>query len=507
MKKTTRYILVLLVLVVLVGGAVAALYFYQTGTEEEAGESSAASAQAETVHILQKEDADIQSISVKTGEYAYTLEPQPPEKSSESSESSESAQSDTPAVVFTVSGLEKYNVNTSQVTTMAKTLYNLSAAKALGTVSNLEEYGLDGDGQAKAVLTYADGTADTLIIGNVPGASTGRYVLKDGKVYVATGLSESLFAGPGSFLSTNVFTVRTLKGKDKDGNDTDLADVITSMSLSGSNYPQQIAVSYSENNLNAHKITAPMPVDASPDRMTEITTALKTITATEVVKADYALEDLTKYGLDKPFATVEYVMNTEHHKISVSAADAQGNRYMIADDNGIVYKIAAATVASWAESTLMNLRSNYVLLPNIKDVKTLSLTQTGLSVRFDAQRVLNSEKSTEDSPNYDLTVTSGGADISYENAYQPLYKSLISMSILNVDAAQYDKTTPVLTVKYEYFSGSQADELKFYAIGDQDRYAVETNGVFTGQMRKASLDAVMALIAPAAKNETITAVE
>lgn len=490
--------MILLALAVVIGGGVALLYFTQPGEEAEAESSAVSSAVSETEYLLQKEDGDLKSITIKTAENTYTLEAvKPAETSSESAAD----------VTFTIAELKDFDANTAGITTMAKSLYNIVITKTLAEAADLADFGLAGDGEAKAVLEYADGSTDTLVIGAVPGASTGRYVLKDGKVYITGSLSESLFASPYTFLPTDVIAVRTLTEQDAEGNEVEKADVITSMSLSGSNYPEQIDISFSENSLNSYKISAPMPVDASADRIAELVTALKTISVVQAVKAGYTQADLAAYGLDKPFAQVAYVMNTESHQVAVSAADAQGNRYLIADDNGVIYKIAASTVAAWAENTLMNLRSNYILLPNIKDVKTATFTTAELTVAFEAQRVLNAEKSTEDAPFYDITLTSKGAQISYENAYQPLYRSLISMSILSVDKLEYDKTTPVFTVKYEYFNGSSADEIKFYEVAGKDRYAVETNGVFTGQMRKTSLDAVIALIAPAARNETITAVE
>lgn len=504
MKKTTRSILILLALVVVIGGGVALLYL--TNPTEDAGEESsqesASVSTVETQYILQKEDSDLKSITITTAENEYTLDASMVEPEADSSASSQAA-----SIQFSIAALKGFDANTTSITTMAKTLYNLVIAKELEDTADLAEYGLSGDGEAKAVLSYHDGSSDTLIIGSAPGASSGRYVLKDGKVYITSSLSESIFSSPYSFLPTDIISVQTLTETDEEGTETELADVITSMTLSGRNYPQEIDISYNENSLNSYKVNSPMPVDASPDRMSELTTALKTLSAVQAVKAGYTQADLAEYGLDTPFAQVEYVMNTEPHKIAVSDKDADGNRYLIADDTQIIYQLAATTVSAWAENSLMNLRSNYILLPNIKDVKAATFVTPEVTAAFEIERVKNEEKSTEDSPFYDLTITNGGQDISYEDAYQPLYKSVISMSILSVDPLTYDKTSPVLTLKYEYFNGSAADEIHFYPVDGKDRYAVETNGIYTGQMRKTSLDAVIALVAPAAQNEVVTAIE
>ena len=200
-----------------------------------------------------------------------------------------------------------------------------------------------------------------------------------------------------------------------------LEDVLYHMELSGANAAEPIVIDYDSSKVSSYLITQPVMAESGTNTLTEIATALKSLSAEAVVAAGRTQETLEQYGLAEPYAQITFDMNGEDHTLAVSAADSEGNRYLIADDNDVVYQVASSTVDSWAEAELLDLRMSYVWLPNIKDVSAMVLTTgDGTEYRFDVEQVVNEEDSTEDKTVYDLVVTNGdGQSVDYEN-YQLL---------------------------------------------------------------------------------------
>lgn len=490
MKKKRKYLIIMLVVVLAVVG-VAAVLLLNPGETADSGSSlsSAVESQTPAEEIVSIDAADVKSITIMLPYDEYVLVP----AVSEETDSSETN--------FTVQGLEDFTLAGSDITTLAKGLLSVTSTKSVGQKEDLEPFGLiandemeNGDGGVTVAVETATDTV-TYKVGATAPESSGRYVVIDGEneVHIAT-ISATVFNKAYDFISKDLYTVRDILVTDEEGNETAGADELQNLAISGSNYPEAVEIEASSS-VSGHAMTEPMKADASPDRMGEIATALKTLTATGVVKAPYEESDLAEYGLASPSAKVDYTLNGETHSITLGDRAESGDRYMIADDFGIIYTIADESVSSWADSNVLTLRSSYILLPNIKNVKTLTLTVDGEKTVFDVERILNEEKTTEEEPFYDLAITSGGNEISYDEVYQPLYKELISISVLSVDAAEYDNGKPKLTIAYTYYDTAETDVLGFYELADKDRYVAELNGEYHGIIRKASLDTLIGQIA------------
>jgi len=501
MKKKKQYLIIMLVVVLAVLGVAAVMLLNPGETEDnDSSLSSAVESSEPAEEIVSVDAADVKSITITLPYDEYVLLPVIAEKAdtSDGDESSAAAE-----ISFTIEGLEEFILSDSDITTLANGLLSIRSTKSVGEREDLKAFGLiasddmeSGDGGVTVAVETGSGTI-TYKIGATAPESSGRYVVMDGEneVYIAT-VSATVFNKAYDFVSKDLYTVADIIVTDDEGNETVGADEMASISISGSNYPDAIEIK-SSTSMSGYAMTMPMKADASPDRMAEIVTALKTVTASSVAKAPYEESDLAEHGLDEPSAKVEYILNGEKHSITLGDRAENGDRYMIADDFGIIYTISDDSVSAWADSNVMTLRSSYILLPNIKNVQTLTLTVDGEKTVFDIERVLNEEKSTEEEPFYDLAITSGGKEISYDELYQPLYKELISISVLSVDMAEYDNGTPKMTVEYAYFDSSGSDVISFFELADEERYAVELNGEYGGIIRKTSLDNIIETIAAA----------
>ncbi len=207
-------------------------------------------------------------------------------------------------------------------------------------------------------------------------------------------------------------------------------------------------------------------------------------------------------------------MNGEEHTLAVSAPDEEGVCYLTADDHDVVYEVTQDDVATWAGVDLMDLRMSYIWLPNIQDVRKLTLTVDGDMVySYDVTKVLNEEKSTDSVPSYDLQVkNAGGEDIDYE-VYQDYYQDILSIAVLSAEQDPYSDS-PTLRIEYEYFEKDGSDVIEFFAVEGKDRYAAELNGEFNGLVRKQSVEDLVASLpdldrnySPQVEEENSSAVE
>lgn len=484
MKKTTRNLLIMLAVLVVLGGAAAALLLMSPGTEPE-GSSSSAPSSAATTAIMDREAADVKAVTVENALGTMRFVQKTTEEDGKSK------------VDFVLEGYEKYDMDASAMTAAVKSLLSLNATKDLGEQESLADFGLTGETAVTAELEYTDGGKDTLVVGNKGGESAGRYILKDGKVYIAGGVNDSLQGDVYGYFNTAVYSIEDLTKdvEDEEGNITQeqIADQLDWLTLSGSQFPKTIKIEHDSTKTSGYLITEPVISEAGTTPFNNMMTALKSLSADSVAAAGVDGDALEEYGLKEPFAKVEFRLNRVEHTLAVSEADSDGNRYLVADGGDVVYKVTGDSVSTWAEATLMTLRMPYIWLPNIKEVKTLTLTLDGETYAFTTERTKNEERSTEDSIYYDLTVQNAdGKDVDYSTSYQPFYQNLIGVAVLSPDEAQYGGT-PALKVEYGYFSGGSDDVIEFYPVGE-DRYAAVLNGQYNGLVRRTDVDKLISLV-------------
>lgn len=479
MKKKARNLILMLVALLVVAGVAALLLLTQPKEEESTSEVSSTTVN-ELVNI---EAADVKEITIKRAEDTLTLKP----KSEEGS------------VDFVIEGSNAEKVITSDVSTMARSVFIVSATRDLGVMENLEEFGLSGDGEARVTIKTSDGET-SYVVGAQPNAA-GRYVLMNGNVFISAGISEKIFDRVVDFYDKTVVAVADNVSVGEDGTETAEADLFPSLVLSGSNYPENIEIVEDLSKSMGYSMESPVVADADLNALADVMTALKNITADSIVKEGLTQDELDEYGLADYAARADYELNGEKHSVTVSAPDAENMRYLICDESDILYQVASSKVSTWADAKAMNLRSSYIWLPNIQSVEKLTVDVGGKESVFDVTRTENAEKSTEDEKHYDLTIKSGGLDIDY-GVYQPFYKNLISMSVLSMDPVDYENSKADITVSYGLFDTAEVDKVSFYALGEQDRYAVEVNGVYSGVVKKTLVSDMLAMLEKTIANET-----
>ncbi len=295
-----------------------------------------------------------------------------------------------------------------------------------------------------------------------------------------------------------VYTIadRVVETVDEEGNKTEEAgeDVMQRMALSGTRYPEEIVIERSSRANSTYLMTAPVTAESGNTAFNELAVSLKSLTASRVASADVSEKSLEEHGLLEPEARIQFTLNDSTHNLAVSAKDNEGNRYLLADSNGVIYQVANDQVSQWAETSVMGLRMSYIWIPNIKNVEKLTVTSEGDQIHtYQITRTKNEEKSTDSNIQYDLTIVDGsGSPVDYEEAYQPFYQKLIGLAVFSGEEAAYGSGC-ALRAEYQYFEGG-SDKVEFYPIEGQNRYAAMLNGQYTGQIRGSELEALLPLI-------------
>ena len=485
MKKNIRYLIIMLAVLVVLGGGAAVLLLTQPAADEDASSSSLVASEM----VTDRETSEVATVTVENPNASYVMVPV----------DDGTAKSDRSHVVLWAKELSVSLVFLRPLASdfAVNMAVSIEASKNLGEQEDLAQFGLSGVGAAKVDIQYTDGTSDSFVMGNEAGETSGRYLLKDGVVYITASYSSGLLETPFYFFETDVYTVadRVEETVDSEGSSSTstLEDVLYHMELSGANAAEPIVIDYDSSKVSSYLITQPVMAESGTNTLTEIATALKSLSAEAVVAAGRTQETLEQYGLAEPYAQITFDMNGEEHTLAVSEANSSGNRYLIADDIDLVYEVTGDSVNAWAEAGLMDLRMSYVWLPNINNVSTLTMrVADGTEYRFDVEQVVNEEDSTEDKTVYDLVVTNGdGQSVDYEN-YQPFYQMVLSQAVLSTDEATYDAENLVLEITFEYFDGSDPDVITYcVAEGQDQRYAALLNGGYNGIVRRSDVDTLL----------------
>lgn len=465
------------VLLLLVGGF-GILYLtepVEEVVEEEEVEDT--STTTETQYVIYQESGDIDTVEISgpNGDYKIIQETETiePDEDDEDGET-------TYSYTYYYEGYETCDI-TSSLSTAVQSLVKLSSNREIGEVDDLEQYGLDSDETTAITINYDDGSSDTIYVG-IEGASTyGYYINYEGTVHISY-INSVLLNDIIDNVNVYTYTVDTLY----DDTGTEATSMFEYVTISGTNFDEPIEFVYNSVSLSNYVMTSPVSAEASMTETADLVTLLETFTADSVVALNVTEEELAEYGLDEPFATIEFALNGSEHTLSVSE-QVGSIRYLVTDGNtDIVYSIAASSVSDWAEGVASEYRDVYVYLPFIATVDEFTATSEEISVVIDLDRTVDEESSTDTTVAYTYSSTYLGEEIEYTDNVTYFYSQLIGMVIINIDYAEHEDT-PDLTLTYTYYDDGGTDVVEYYKIIDQDRYAAYYNGEFTATVRAATV--------------------
>lgn len=499
MTNAKKSVLITLLVLIVLGVSTAVLLLMPpTDTEPAATDSSQTQSEDESseeeednsISLLSKKASEVDHIDVVNQNTSFTLRPREDSKESSSESSTDESSADTDdldSAFFSVDGLDPdvYPVLDTAVNSAAKYGYTLTAEKLIGDAAdyNLDEFGLQ-DPVVQVTSTFTDGTEFSYAIGNVA-ASTGYYLLVDGKIYVGSS-SEYLRKGLTDFCTTKIVSI------DTSTTDPDFDSIsITNENLGNSVLTIQDQIR--PTNVSAYSITSPYSCSGNDSEIKSLQEALCTVTANTVVKLSPTDEELEKYGLKNPKATVTYTVNGETYTLYAGGKDEDGNRYLMVKGGHVVYTIASSSISDWADATVLSLREKFVLLVTITDIETITVDQDDGEHVFSMSRTENEESTTEESTVYDYTVKgTDGQDLTYKT-FQQYYQLLVGEQLLGETGFSLDDVKgkdPDITVTYEYYDQVyDTDVIQYYKLNDR-RYLAVVNGQAAGLVTSTSINSI-----------------
>lgn len=380
-------------------------------------------------------------------------------------------------------------IKQSNVTSMLNAIKSIKAERIVDENSDkLDEFGLDEPAILEVALT--DGTKVKIKIGLEVIHSMGYYgmINDDRNVYMlsrdlglALRYNNTDMTEVENTPSADLANIRYIGITNKNGSDYELAK-----------YSEKI-YSNAGNSLNSWKILKPYGIKYGADdaKIQELLPVYASFSFLSCV--DYKAEDLSKYGLDEPAATVHvgyYISRTEkldkpekdpetdklitektyedpaEYILYIGDKDETGDYYALLEGSQAVHTIDNVKVESMLDVDAFSLLDKYVLMPNIVDVDRIQAEVNGKTYDMEIKRT--TEKDDEGKEKTVSTYFFNGKE-SEEKAFKANYQAMIAAQYDSVikDDIDIEGMTPILSLSMHLFGeGEGTYSVKFYPYND-----------------------------------------
>lgn len=445
---------IVVLLLLLIAGA-----FWLNAYQPEPETSSVPSGANSYVTLLEKSAQDILSVTVQNKTMSFDIK-----KNGEQ---------------WTVDSLAGAPMNQSMLISTVNSLAYCSATVVTENPDNPADYGLD-DTATTVEVAHNDGSLK-LILGSTAPTEAGLYAKQpdSSTVYLLSSRGFfNLLNDPTAFIDMAV------TGADIS---TEAAPFFETMTLGGSLRPEPLVLEQSPPNeygMAQLKMISPkartVKMDIVPDKLA----AVLNIFAERVVEYNPDEAGLAGYGLDKPYSTVSFTYTDIEGSVQTCILSAtkpkDGKSFVLRDAIPVVYEVSSEELP-WLELTYPDLISSLLLLPNIMDVSSVTVTSGA------KQWVYKLERSGED-----LKVFADGTIVSTER-FKKLYQTLIGLP-----AEQYSTEQPrddaklLMSITYRYHDESRQPDTVELLEGPVMQMYLSINGETEFLTKSKYLDVILA---------------
>lgn len=470
-KKTIRLIVGGAVVAVLVIALVLILLLLPG---EDAAESSSGSTSSDTsVTLMEQERENVQSIHVKNskGEYEIVL---------------------TGDEEWEIEALKEFEQQTNLYSLAAGEVAELSADKILDvTQDEAEKYGLT-EPETVVNATFKDGTTLQINIGgDVP--TGGNYMTIEGKdpIYIYSGKSYFDYALT-DFVSTTVFDIESTEttSSAESGSTATQTVTIDQMEICRTDLKKPIIFSKYESSDDedafiggSYRMTSPNTIFVDDNKIGTTVSGFLSLYASGVEVLNPTAQQLKERGLDKPTATVRVTFEGKTYTLKIGNAVTcestddpdeleSGHTHSVIgynvmrDGTDVIYLVSESSLP-WLTLKAEDIMSVFVVLPNIMDVKKVTVTYDGKAYAFEPGKTGTGDDE-HLVPKYEGTTLN-------EDYFKTFYQVLLSVyqTGVNTGTASGDS---VMSIEYEYLDSSvKNDKLEFYDNG-AGAYIMSYNG-------------------------------
>lgn len=487
-KKTIRLIVgggILLVLAV----ALVLLLLLLPKEEGEANTSSGGTSSDTSVKLVEQEQADVQSIHVKNsmGEYDIVL----------------SGESE-----WKIEALDGFEQESSMYSLAAGEIAALSADKILyETQEELEKYGLDNP-ETVVTAAFKDGSTVQMNIGSeVP--TGGNYMTIEGKdpIYIYSGKSYFDYKLT-DFVSTTVFDIEsseTTSSTESGSTTTEETQYVDRMEITRTDLSKPIIFSKYEEGTDedniyiggTYRMTSPSDIFVDDSKIGTTVTGFMDLYAQGVEILNPTQAQIKERGLDNPAATVRVTFEGKTYTLKIGNAITceatddpdsleSGHQHqtvgynVMRDGTDIIYNVSESSLP-WLTLEADDIMSVFVVLPNIMDVKKVTVTFDGKAYAFEPGKTGSGDD--------EYLVPKYEGKTLEEDYFKTYYQILLSVYQTGVNTTAATGS-PMMTIQYEYLDSSkQTDKLEFYDNG-AGAYIMSYNGNMGFLTRVAYLNSI-----------------
>lgn len=444
------------------------------------------------VDITTQGPLEVERIDIENESGSYTVLSETPVE--ETTDADGNATTETQETVYTIVGFEDAELQSGQADSIANQASNMSTTKIIDIKGeNLSDYGLD-DPRARVQTTFTDGTQVTMLIGSDAPDSLGTYIKYEDKdtVYMTDVDSVDAF----------LFSVLDLLSKDiTDAAQTEDDAEIVSLTISGSHYPDDITIVPNDDETCSayYKMTSPSEQFVNVTEGNNVKGGIRGLFATSVASYHPSDSQLNEMGLSQPYARVVAEYADVTYKLSASEPDDSGNVYIYNEDKEIAYQISATSVP-WVSSSYESLKYEYVLKPVESTLSSIEVTAGGETYKFDLEQVTTTDDDGNEQTS--MKITYGDEEIA-ESKFSTFFDNLTNVQRSDSAESEDASGSAVLTVRYTYNTGKDADTVSYYSA-DSRKMLAQINGSSDSYVFKTYTDKIAEDVVAIIEGKTVT---
>lgn len=422
--KLYKNITIILVVLIILAGALVAVKFLPGNEEPKEPEKTQST---EYFDILRVKIDDISKVDVTTSKDSYTV----------TKSGSEVHLSDSENLMISNQFLQSLLNSCS---------YIYAEKVASENKDDAEIYGFTNP-KATLNITLKDGSNKTLLVGNDTIDASGSYIkmADEDKIYIksAYGLS-SLIPEYKSFVNKSALRITPDKHE--------------SLSLFSLSKPGSMDIELKATKVKTEKtegvlweMKKPAFAEVNTTVFTnDVLTPLESFTANGI--AEVKVSDLSKYGLDNPYAVLSISADGVTQKFTFGKEE-NGHRYFMTDDYATVYTASASSLG-FLDVAYIDLMSRLICIENIKNVSTVEIKSPDknyiLKISGD-ERFIDDKKIEKD-------------------AFSKVYQNIIGLRFDSIDFNKKSSGNAVVTFKYTK-NDKSTRVVSFESISDRNYLA------------------------------------
>ncbi len=468
-KKVKSLILAAIILVVL-GGVLTLLLLLPNDSSSADSSSADATSSDTSIVLIDKEQKNVKNINIKTQNESYDIV----------------SVGDKKWEIAALKGFDQLDTMYTSVTTAAA---DISATKILlDKQENLAEYGLDKP--SVITITYTDNTVFKMNLGSETPDGSGRYMTVDGKdpIYIYDSYSASSFEKkPYDYLDATILNLGTDNTSSTSSSTTSSGEateevMIERFEIQRKDLDKPLIFQKLENStddssgisLGTYQITSPLSVTADDEKLGTNLTGFLTLSGSSVEVLKPSAAEKKARGFNDPTAVIKVKYDGKDYTLRIGNAitceadedkdslesghthTIMGYNVML-DGKDLIYYVSSASLP-WLTMEAKDYMSVFVVIPNIVDVKTVTVTIGSNKYVFNLSVIKDEDDNDVIVPKYNGTTLT-------EDYFKSYYQVLLSITQAGLNTKKVSGS-PVMTLQYDYHDSSRkSDKLEYYDNG------------------------------------------